>query len=226
MRKNITSVQTSHGNFTAKHFQKGGKGRKDTLFLWMHSKACGSCKISAFHDTTLYINFGMGLLNEVEIGGTTQIRINYHYVSLFFRGHATYDVCYRLSYHFPHCVHRSTRLIRMRIFRRRGQFQILRRLLVSSLLQVRNGILRSHRIMTMRSTFDAVNPRCHTAFCNNGIRTIRRDRGTYGGVQTHQIFSLHGRHCQSVSLEGLFQIEAGQILRRVSRNGNVVVVNH
>ena len=50
MTKNVTEVETSHGDLGDDHLKEGGEGREDAEFVLVKSKSSSSAEVATLHD--------------------------------------------------------------------------------------------------------------------------------------------------------------------------------
>ena len=229
MRKDVAVVQSRHGNFTTEHFEKGGKGGKDALFLGVHTETGRGGKVASFHDTGMTKDFWGSLFNTRHVGGTAQITVDYENTIFSFRfGHGGNEVEDRLSDDFAHGIPFPRGAgVGMRIFGFGSELEIVRRMGMPLGLQIGNTVFGGESVVSVAGIFDAVNARSHFAPTDDGGGSVRDDAGLESSKELYKLsFWLKDRHIlHAVSLQGFFNIVSWQIITGMARNGNVVVIN-
>mmetsp|Transcript_53362 Transcript_53362/g.114692 ORF Transcript_53362/g.114692 Transcript_53362/m.114692 type:complete len:434 (+) Transcript_53362:325-1626(+) len=224
----IATIEPSHGDLADDHLLKRSEGAEDSLTIVVEAKAGACGEVSTLHDTTGDVNLGMSHADLLKAARPFEITIDDPdpVPSLFQRRDLVQDRVHAVTEDLT----RRPKGARAKVFRVRVgllalRTQAIRCGLQASLLEVRQGLGCSQGIVTMRRSLGALDAGTHWPFEDNSEWAVCHDGSTHCSVDRFEVLPVHVDRLDVVSLEGLANVIASEVLRRVAGNGDIIVVN-
>lgn len=230
VRQHRAAVQTGHGDLRDAHLQERGEGGEHTLALAVAAKAepGRGGEVASLHDTGGDEGFGVLGGDGLQTGGTSQVGVDDHHpAGGFFLAQLVEHAVHGLAEDGPArtlVLGRTQVLVRVRAAL---DLVVERELLraVSALGQVLAGDFDVDHVVGMDLALDALDTGGHGAVHDHGSGTLVVDDVAHRAIQRVDVLALGADNVEAVAFQGSGDVKALQVLRRVSGDRDIVVVN-